>query len=283
MDGLERFQGLKRALTPPIPPLDEVEGPQSLHLEQAKSEVFVLSDPISLLDDDLKMATRAVLEAESPPETTRVTMPSTPPEPEALPSTLPSYVRMFSPSTGILITTLLKIRQKPLPGTDVAVSPLRKRINNVALLYERLVIIVWQDGKDDITARAPLSPGEAAAYSDFVKQNAILQGTKIEPVYVGGGPGHLVARTIAKVRQYISCDVQHLLKEEETEWEVFFRQAGMNIYAAQVLIASLRKNFGDQGLERFLQMPLVEKMERFQGLLGGSVVLGRVSASLEKR
>ncbi|KAH6706709.1 hypothetical protein EV126DRAFT_409896 [Verticillium dahliae] len=189
----------------------------------------------------------------------------------------------ISASTGIMVTTLLQVRQKPLPGSADTTSQLRKRINNVAPLYERLVVLVWKDGKDDASAGAPLSPAEAAAYSEFVKQNAMLRGTKIEPVYVGGGPRHLVARTIAKVRQYVTCDKQHLLREEETDWEVFLRQAGMNIYAAQLLAASLRDDFGDQGLERFLKMPREERMERFQELLGGSAVLGRMCATLDKR
>ncbi|EEY15072.1 conserved hypothetical protein [Verticillium alfalfae VaMs.102] len=189
----------------------------------------------------------------------------------------------ISASTGIVVTTLLQVRQRPLPGSADSRSQLRKRINNVAPLYERLVVLVWKDGKDDASAGAPLSPAEAAAYSEFVKQNAMLRGTKIEPVYVGGGPRHLVARTIAKVRQYVTCDKQHLLREEETDWEVFFRQAGMNIYAAQVLAASLRDDFGDQGLERFLEMPREERTEHFQELLGGGAVLGRMCARLDKR
>ncbi|KAM0325963.1 hypothetical protein ACHAQA_007268 [Verticillium albo-atrum] len=187
-----------------------------------------------------------------------------------------------SPSTGILVTTIIKVCQKPIPGSGDMMSQVRMRIANVVPLYERLIVLVWQDAHDDSSAVVPLSATEARAYSEFAQKNSAVPDTNIETTYIGGGSRNLVNRAISVVCQHISNDLQHLLNEDEMEWEVILRRAGMNIYAAQVLVASLRREHGEEGMDRFMQMPTPEKMEKFEALLGGRAVLDRVCARLER-
>ena len=73
------------------------------------------------------------------------------------------------------------------------------------------------------------------------------------------------------------------------QWEVFLRQAGLNAYAAQVVLAELKApdehfNFSSAsgshcfGLPAFLLMSVEERICRFETSLGGRKGLLKVSA-----
>lgn len=87
------------------------------------------------------------------------------------------------------------------------------------------------------------------------------------------------------------------LLQDETSWEIFLRRAGMNAYAAQEVLVALKPPLdmgdgqggdggtgggcGEFGLVAFVRMGAEERIRRFEGLLGGRRVLGRVSARLD--
>ncbi|EXF86361.1 hypothetical protein CFIO01_00058 [Colletotrichum fioriniae PJ7] len=204
-----------------------------------------------------------------------------------------------SPTSGVIITTILKVRQKPLPGSHTQLSQLRDRVARVAPLYEQLSILVSED--NPIAEHiGPLSAADAASYASFVAFACSLSnssGCTIDVVYVAGGPKTLAHWTCAVVSTHLkkaSHDVQQVIMSEETEWEVFLRRAGFNMYAAQVALAVVKgnspvvnvesdsngNNTQDQTLVRFLKMSPSERAKALKGFLGGGSLVDRVSARL---
>jgi hypothetical protein len=189
-----------------------------------------------------------------------------------------------SPSTGIILTTLIKVRQKQIPGAKRKTAHLSARVEGIAARYERLVILVSEDNKLDEGANA-MSATDAAALSGFQAFCAALPA-EIMVLYIGGGIETLAKWTAAIAVRYASGSqhLQHFLTEEETHWELFLRRAGMNAYAAQVVIGMLRTpdlkswvNHGPvYGLPRFVKMAHEERCAVFEVVLGGRRVLTRV-------
>ncbi|RYO75158.1 hypothetical protein DL766_005211 [Monosporascus sp. MC13-8B] len=197
---------------------------------------------------------------------------------------------IVSPATGIILTTLLRAIQKPPPGHkgDAAI---RERLSNVALRYERLIVLVSEGNRIDETTR-DLTPSECAAYADFVGFVAALP-TNGQTYYVGGGDDTLTKWLISFVARYSSeaAAVREYLIEDESLWELFLRRAGMNAYAAQGVLALLKSDdktpeeeaVSRFGLPAFVRMSAEERMHTFRGLLGGENVLTRVSNLLDTR
>ncbi|KAI0021613.1 hypothetical protein F4780DRAFT_272396 [Xylariomycetidae sp. FL0641] len=197
-----------------------------------------------------------------------------------------------SPATGLIVTTLLEAMQKPLPGHK-GPSPLRARVRDTARRYERLVVLVWEGNLADETAR-DLLPSECMAYAEFVGFVAGLGDTAdTQVVYVGGGEATLAAWTVDILARHTqeAAGVDELLIHDETLWEMFLRRAGMNAYAAQVVLGQLKAPddggkqgaAGDYGLPAFIKMSPEERVHLFRDLLGGERVLGRINRVLETK
>lgn len=186
---------------------------------------------------------------------------------------------VVSPSTGIIATTLLRVRQKPLPGSGSTISRICERIAKVAPLYDRLIVLVSEDAQDETTGQ--LSEADAHAYSDFVRFVMSLEGTSVQTFFVPGGPS-----TLGAWAAWVACEnlpsvgVQKMLCVEETKWETFLRASGLNVYAAQVLTRHLEERHGGEGLMRFLQMSRDEKVKAFQGSVLTTGLLARASDRL---
>lgn len=130
-------------------------------------------------------------------------------------------------------------------------------------------------------------------------------------LYVAGGEEEL-ARWVAGVMSRYSVDVGRggggggegggegtdsktaTLLQEETSWEIFLRRAGLNAFAAQEVLMALKPPVGGDstggtgadgggefGLAAFVRMGAEERIGRFENLLGGRRVLGRVSGRLD--
>ncbi|KAK1706415.1 hypothetical protein CaCOL14_008340 [Colletotrichum acutatum] len=204
-----------------------------------------------------------------------------------------------SPTTGVITTTILKVRQKPLPGSRPQLSQLCDRVTRVAPLYEHLSILVSED--NPIAEHiGPLSEADAASYASFVAFACSLSnssGCTIDVVYVAGGQKTLAHWTCALVSTHLkkaSHEVQQAIMSEETEWEVFLRRAGFNMYAAQVALAAVKRgspvvnvdgdsngnNAQDRTLVRFLKMSPSERAKALKGFFGGGSLMDRVSARL---
>ncbi|KAI1659779.1 hypothetical protein F4813DRAFT_324085 [Daldinia decipiens] len=194
---------------------------------------------------------------------------------------------IVSPATGIVIITLLRAIQKPPPGQK-GLSKVRERIRNVALRYERLIILVSEGNRVDETARN-LTPAECAGYADFVGFATGLD-TNVQAYYVGGGDDTLVKWLIFFLARHAPDTeaLEDIIIQEESLWEVFLRRAGMNAYAAQAILGQLKapddipeEQAGKYGLPAFINMVPMERVEAFRNLMGGERVLNRVNETLE--
>ncbi|KAK0641753.1 hypothetical protein B0T16DRAFT_380749 [Cercophora newfieldiana] len=196
---------------------------------------------------------------------------------------------IISPATGILLTTMVKLRQKPLPGMTGQVI-FRHIVENVALRYETLIVLVSEGNKSSETM-IPLSQSDAKALAEFQGYVAALE-TDVRLSYVGGGNETLAKWIAAAICKHApeAFPVQDLLLPVETGWELFLRRAGMNVYAAQATLGVLKVPDGEPavGGARFYGLPLFVMMEPHERLtaledpLGGRKVLDRVSEALDE-
>lgn len=198
---------------------------------------------------------------------------------------------IISPSTGIVITTLQKIKQKPLPGQK-SKSAIKERIEKVSARYERLVVLVSEACADESTnglaETDTLALVELTGFCGSLDASVIIH-------FVGGGEETLAKWVVAIMIRYGNQgDLGVPLLEDETLWELFLRRAGMNAYAAQAIIAELKapdgvdmsegsrgSKVGLFGITAFVEMEQEERVVRFERLLGGRRVLQRVGRVLD--
>ena len=207
---------------------------------------------------------------------------------------------ILSPGTGLIWTTLQKVKQKSLPG-HTARSPVRDRVLRTAPRYERMVMLmsagcIVENNKTMITA---LDGQDYCAVSEFTSFCTSLQ-QGVEVIFTGGGEQELLTWTISLMVKYSVCARGIRLLQDETLWEIFLRKAGLNAFAAQAILAELKApqspplttashftqlgpRFGEYGLAAFVAMSLDERLRRFEHLLGGRRLLGRVSDIIDAR
>ncbi|KAF5872449.1 putative nucleoporin nup49 protein [Botrytis fragariae] len=207
---------------------------------------------------------------------------------------------IISPSTGLILTTLQHVKQKPLPGHKTAV-PIRDRLEKVSARYENLVILV-------ASPTTGIGDSDSIAWADFVGFTLTLPA-RIIVNYIPVDKTNSEDQSIAKFISYLiiqdsggtlSNPVLELL-EQESYWEIWLRRAGTNAYAAQAMIAELKEpeprcKMGDEGYERemqmiheggpygltqFVVMGLEERIRRLGGLVGRGV-LERVSRVIDQ-
>lgn len=167
---------------------------------------------------------------------------------------------LLSPLSGVVLTTLQKIRQAPLQGQTL--STIRQRVMNVALVYERLFVVILG------TVRA----SDAETVASFVGFAAGLRAGV--HVRVLDEDLEVVAKWMVALMVREGSEAK--LLEEETLWERFLRKAGFNAFAAQIVLRDCR----DGGLRAFLKMDAGERRRRFKGV-SGERVLERVLGRLE--
>ncbi|KAI1107959.1 hypothetical protein F4804DRAFT_339728 [Jackrogersella minutella] len=196
---------------------------------------------------------------------------------------------IVSPTTGVVVTTLLKAMQKPRPGHK-GLAAIRERIRDIALRYEHIIVLVSEANRIDETARE-LTPSECTAFAEFTGFVVRLD-TNAQVYYVGGGEDTLAKWLVSLLIRYApeAAGVRDIVIQEETLWELFLRRAGMNAYAAQAILGHLKapddvpeEEAGNYGLPAFIRMAPEERVEMFRGLMGGDRVLRRVNEILETR
>ncbi|KAK4150518.1 hypothetical protein C8A00DRAFT_17973 [Chaetomidium leptoderma] len=219
---------------------------------------------------------------------------------------------VVSPATGILLTTMINLRQRALPcqsttttAAAAAATTTGKNkptnfcrvVENVAVRHERLVVLVSEGNKHSESA-SPLSQSDARALAEFQGFAAGLQMTTadVQVVYVGGGVETLAKWVAAMVCRYANgaAGVREMLLPVETLWEVFLRRAGMNVFAAQVVLGRLKVppdgrpavgGGGDGqvfGLPLFVMMSRQRRIELFEGVFCGRRMLDRVSDVIDE-
>lgn len=192
----------------------------------------------------------------------------------------------LSPSTGVVTTSMIMVRQKPRPQS--AKNGLQEKIEKIALRYDRLIILVGGEGGPDDSLRE-MSSSDAAALTDFQGFASGLQcNTPVH--YIGGGDDTLSRWVASLVCRHGQTDpnVQNGLMEVETLWELWLRRAGFNVYAAQMVAGQLKvpktetgTKQGHHGLAAFTTMTRNERMRRF-GPMVGQRVLERVSQAVDE-
>ena len=188
----------------------------------------------------------------------------------------------LAPSKGVVLTTLLKVKQKALPGSKVQTA-LRQRVQKLSRKYEALVILISESNSASEFVGS-LSSSDMAAYADFVRFTASLED-EVEAFLVPGA-NKTLARWILSLMCHHSAQSSALarfISAETSTWEVFLRRAGMNVVAAQILSKTLFEQFGSVGLAQFLVMPTHMKCTKYGQLLGGQKVLLRCCEALDRK
>ncbi|CAO2654838.1 Nn.00g115710.m01.CDS01 [Neocucurbitaria sp. VM-36] len=215
---------------------------------------------------------------------------------------------LLSPSTGLIFTTLQQVKQRALPGQPDR-SPVKELMAILQLRYERLVVMVSEGFSREMEAFGSSRPEDSrdkavlSTLSAFASQ---LEG-EVLVKYVPGGEQAFAHSIVMEMTKYGlphgSSDIGDIKPlVVETNWEVFLRRAGLNAFAAQVLVASLKQPFdvplplssdssslsrkpntiSVSGLPAFLMIGEEERVMYFQALMGGSRILRRVSRALDQ-
>lgn len=197
---------------------------------------------------------------------------------------------ILSPSTGLILTTLPKIKQRSLPG-QTARSAVRETIIRAAPRYERLLVLisgvaVGNGGFLAEETSAELTEGDCEALVDFMGFCSSTQ-QDTQTLFVPAGDEQLAHWVVAMMVKHGVTEPELKLLQDETLWELFLRRAGMNAFAAQAILSELRASPSDPdsdfGLTAFVKMEPPERLARFEGLLGGRGLLTRVSKTLDAR
>ncbi|KAL9580556.1 MAG: hypothetical protein Q9212_004421 [Teloschistes hypoglaucus] len=195
---------------------------------------------------------------------------------------------ILSPSTGLVITSLQKIKQQALPG-QITRSPIRERLQQVAARYERVIVVVDRTASTDNGAPfiGYLDESDCEALTSLTAFFNHLPGLSESELLLVDGDTSVLATWIVSLMAKYSSEAAVKLLQDETQWEVFLRQLGMNAFAAQVVLAELKAMQGRDGsvwgLREFVLMEPDERCQRFEMLLGGRGVLGRVGQVLGVR
>lgn len=200
----------------------------------------------------------------------------------------------ISASTGIVTTTLQKLKQRPLPG-QVSTSGIRDTIASTAVRYERLLVLVSEGNS------MPTEEGAVPRILDQLDCEALVDLTTwahsldsdVQLSYVPGGEQELSGWLVAAFTQHGNVDGSMRVLQDETMWERWLRVAGMNAYAAQAVLVQLKipdvdsPGIGPTGMQKrfgvaaFVSMTVEERVERFGAILGGQRVLRRVSEAID--
>ncbi|TKX22022.1 hypothetical protein C1H76_5915 [Elsinoe australis] len=209
-----------------------------------------------------------------------------------------------SPTTGLLLTTLQKLKQRPLPGARTSEASsgcsnaVHTRLTSLSARYENLVVLVSEalpvpkKGGSEPIPRA-LDESDAAALNGLVNLGASL-GCEVKVVYVPGSEREMakwVASEICRaswsgVGHRYGGDTGEWVGEEETPQEGLLRVAGMNAFAATVVVSKGRMSGqrggeGCSGLAEFVLMVAEGRREVWGPLLGTRVV-DRVGRALDQ-
>ena len=203
---------------------------------------------------------------------------------------------ILSPSTGLILTTLQKIKQRALPG-QTSKSAIRARIERVAVRYERIIVLVTSNsmGADELDPGSEIMDEKDC--EALVEFNAFCLAVQEDchVIFTAGDLEVLTKWVVGLMTKHGYANGQMKLLQEETLWEVFLRRAGMNAFAAQAILAELKKPIKDNtegspqsstvhfGLGAFIRMSLQERIYRFERLLGGRGLIERVSQVLDAR
>ena len=202
---------------------------------------------------------------------------------------------ILSPGTGLICTTLQKIKQRALPNQTLR-SSVRERVVRTSSRYEKLLVIVSEGRLEgDISDVGAPDSQDCEALTEFICLCMQLE-CEAQVIYIGGGEEDLVKWIVGVMASHGPSSPDLKLLQDETLWEVFLRRAGMNAYGAQFVLAELKSPVNgtkpvsgtldpvvEFGLTSFVKMSLEQRLRRFETIFGGRRLLLRVSDTLDAR
>lgn len=192
-----------------------------------------------------------------------------------------------SPTTGIIVASMIRIRQKPREGASKGV--VKTQIEKTSLRYERLFVLVGGEGGSD-DALCEMSSSDSTALQELQGYASGLD-CNVQVHYVGGGAQTLANWVASFICRYglAESSISQRLLEAETLWELFLRRAGFNVFAAQAVTSQLKPSDpgaqsapSQYGLGEFVTMTRAERLRRF-GQLVGPKLLARVSNAVDEQ
>lgn len=199
---------------------------------------------------------------------------------------------IISPTTAVIITTLQATTQLSLPGQGPSRSLVHERISGSRPHYECLFVLV-----SGPATTHELDSASCAALSSLTAFCA-SQKTAVTVLYIESGEETLINWILGLLSKYgfTQPDKEHdqiAFLQDETLWELFLRRAGMNAFAAQVVLGMLKipdrpSRQGDglneidmdergsggleYGLYGFVVMGHDERVRRFGSVLGERIL-----------
>lgn len=193
----------------------------------------------------------------------------------------------ISPTSGLILTSMIRLRQKPREGAHKGL--IQTRIEKTCLRYEQLIVLVSGEGGGDDTL-SKMSSSDSMALLELQGFASGLD-CDIQVYYTGGGAKTLANWVAASICRYglAEPEISTGLLEVETLWELFLRRAGFNVFAAQMIAGQLHqsrhkaaKTAVQHGLGAFVTMTRAERMRLF-GQLIGPRVLERVNKAVDEQ
>jgi hypothetical protein len=227
---------------------------------------------------------------------------------------------ILSAKTGIILTTTQAAMQQYLPGhkptsnllncPESVSSPLRERIFCLSSRYEQLYIFLSHGAKQSKSPRSRVLGLQITADKHLLSSmttltafcSSLSEHAIIVPLIVPSDPERTAGWILGLAHKH-ACQLplrshSHytnaftpvnpkpqldlwLGDAKESVWELFLRRMGLNPFAAQVILAVLRRDreaddFRDGNragcLSRFVEMSSEERRALFEGLLGENVL-----------
>lgn len=216
---------LFRQLTKLYPDLDIVERDYSVAVQSAVSSPHALSTSSSSPTRTSPTASKAQSEADI----------------------------ILSPTTGLIITPLARLHQMPLPGSlpshvkPVPGHSVRTMITTLATRYTRLIMLVTSSSAsvyevDQLDKRDAAALTSLGAFASNLRDTDGICRVELEVVFVANGIEPLARQLVNIIANEppLAEALQAIeLNGGETTWETWLRDAGLNAWVAQVLVAEL--------------------------------------------
>jgi hypothetical protein len=130
--------------------------------------------------------------------------------------TAPEADILLCASTGLVLTTLQKIKQRALPGQGTKISGLFERLASLSVRYERIVLLVSEGSAASDVTRV-LDYRDCEALAEFMGYASSLK-VDVQVTFVPSGEEELAKWVVGYMLQYGMQDAQgegvHLLQDE---------------------------------------------------------------------
>lgn len=178
---------------------------------------------------------------------------------------------LLSPKHAVIITTLQALTQRPLPGQG---SGAKSAIHDQVSVLSRessLEVLIVLISTPSFALSDQTTMLSFSAYCDTISQSSTCY---TQPIYIPSGQTELHSWVTKLLHKYAFHTQDMIFLDGATVWERFLVKAGMNPFAAQVLLGLWKEH--DRGgvwdLRAFVQMNPAERHQRFESIVGGHVL-----------